>query len=1240
MAGSHRPGIRRQRWSELFGNRRKAPKGKGNDMERAAQKDISRNGTWLFSDGWQFLLLDTESALEDAQERQADFCPVRIPHDWLIGDSTRLYEDGKGWYRKDFFWEEEGKRAFLIFEGVYMDSEVYVNGRKAGEWKYGYSSFNVEITHFLQKGRNRVWVSACYRNPNSRWYSGAGIYRDVWLKVTEPVCIEQDGIYISSVPEGEDFRLRLQAEMNVPETEYLCGGTHEECGGASWESADSGAGLSGSPAEPQEDLASGLSGYRLEHALYDAKGRRVDWELLSRTGTAWEYLVKKPGRWDVDDPALYTVRTELWKGEKLCQREENRIGFRSVTFSPDEGFLLNGRKLKLNGVCEHHDLGSLGAAFSPRAMQRKLRILREMGVNALRCSHNMAAPGLLDLADEMGFLLISEAFDMWERPKTEWDYARFFPEWHERDVKSWIMRDRNHPSVILWSIGNEIYDTHADGRGQEITRHLKELVERYDPYHNASVTIASNYMPWENAQKCADIVKLAGYNYAERYYEAHHREHPDWVIYGSETSSIVQSRGIYHFPLRAQILSDDDRQCSALGNSATSWSARSMEECISMDRDTDFSMGQFLWTGFDYIGEPTPYHTKNSYFGQVDTAGFPKDSYYVWQSAWTDGKKKPMIHIFPYWDFNPGQIIDVRVCTNAARAELFLNGRSLGVQTLDHAPGSGQKLLADYSVPYEEGVLEAVAYDETGREVARACRQSFGDSAKLVLVPEKEELLADGEDLLFVEIGTLDGQGRPVENACDRVFVEVTGDGALVGLDNGDSTDYDSYQGVSRRLFGGKLLAVIRADRRDPAQGPGEIRMRVTGQGLQEAVLRCACVPGGPERALSWEAVCAAEQGDGPDALCPVVKEENRERPVLTGSRAEIPARKLLLTAPQGQRFTADVKRLTAEAKVLPAAAQDQEVVFAAVNERGVVSNLVKLEQEGRQVRMEALGDGAFYLRCMSKSGTDAVRLISQLEFSIEGLGPASFDPYKFISGSLYTSFKGEVTSGNERGVASARDGETRITYSNIDFGSQGSDRITVPIFSLGSDPCPIQIWQGVPEEGGRLLLDAVYQRESIWNVYQPETWRLPEKLTGLQSISFVVHQKIHIKGFSFAPPMRAWEQNPAAGADAVYGDSYRISGQSVEEIGNNVSLVFRGMDFGEKGAGSLTIRGRAPKGKNTIHVRFFDGQTDQRQIVEFPCCEEARTHVFSVEPMPGSWEVSFVFLPGSCFDFEWFRFG
>ena len=1146
---------------------------------------------YLFNDGWKFLCTPVGTDYQEAKGRMAEFQEVDLPHDWLIYDSLRLYENGTGWYHKLFSWDEDpGKRAFLSFEGVYMDSTVYVNGKRAGEWKYGYSSFTFEITSLLSEGENELMVSACFQSPNSRWYSGAGIYRDVWLRVTEQVCIEEDGVYISTKKQGEDFIMQVETCIN-----------------------------GGRP----EDL-------QIEHRLYSYSsktglGDAARTELLSEEGNRRTYLVKEPKLWDVENPCLYKLKTGLRINGRLVDEAENPVGFRYVEFHPQKGFFLNGRGLKLNGVCEHHDLGAMGAAFHKAAMKRKLRILKEMGVNAVRGSHNMMAPGLLELADEMGILFISEAFDMWERSKTQYDYARFFKEWSAKDVKSWICRDRNHPCVIMWSIGNEIYDTHADAHGQEITRYLTEQVQTYDPYGNARVTVGSNYMPWENAQKCADIYKLAGYNYSEKYYKEHHKEHPDWVIYGSETSSIVQSRGVYHFPLKAGILAEDDEQCSALGNSATSWGAKSMEDCITMDRDMEFSMGQFLWTGFDYIGEPTPYHTKNSYFGQVDTAGFPKDSYYVWQSAWTDYHKSPMVHVFPYWDFNPGQIIDVRVCSNAPLVELFINGRSLGRQKLTHAPGSGRKVIADYQVPYEEGVLTAVCYDAQGRELARKVRYSFGDSAKIMLCPESTVIQADGRDMLFVQISTADRKGRPVENACDRVSVEVSGAGRLVGLDNGDSTDYDSYKGKSRRLFNGKLLAMIQAKNK-----PGEIRIRVSGKGLESAELICHSL-----------APKAEEHTAGADAGCILaVKEENTDRPIIMGCAGEIPVRKILLLAEGERIFTPKRREMTVSAQLRPANADDRELIFKAVNDMGVESNLVTVERQGNKVLLRALGDGEFRLRCMSKSGTEKIRLISQLEFRIQGLGQAYLNPYGFISGSQYTSVKGEAGNGNERGVATARDSETVVTYGNIDFGDVGTDEITVPIFALTAEEYPIRIWEGIPgEEGSSLLADVVYQKPSVWNVYQPETWKLNKALKGITSVSFSVKQKIHIKGFSFKENVKAWMRLRACSADAVYGDSFVMRQERVEEIGNNVSLVFRDMNFGKDRAERLRIRGRAPMGSNTIHVRFFNGEEEMKQIVEFVQCAEFAEQEFEIQPTAGKWDVTFVFLPGSCFDFDWFWF-
>lgn len=1214
----------------------------------------------LFNGGWSFWCGEPELDVSEAGKHLTEFQKVDLPHDWLIADAKNLYRDGCGFYRKIFLMQpKENKRYSLIFEGVYMDTTIWVNEQQAGEWKYGYSTFEIDLTPFVKVGENAILVSVNFRSPNSRWYSGAGIYRDVWFKETPETYIRENGVYIHTEACGEkagkepDFLLYADTE--------IVGDAWDEVRHSLYHKRE---------VEPEIELPLELLlGDQVElveeaspEETYagSERGNLCVPEIIASHNTNKNtaiYRVKSPRCWDVEHPHLYILKTELWKDGEIIQEEYSQIGFRSIAFDPEQGFLLNGRRVKLNGVCEHHDLGALGAAFHRTAMARKFRILKEMGVNALRGTHNMTAPAVVELADQMGILMISEAFDMWERSKTTYDYARFFKEWSERDVESWVMRDRNHPCIIMFSIGNEIYDTHVDAHGREITVKLRDLVKKYDYRRNAGVTIGSNYMPWENAQLCADEVKLAGYNYGEKYYEEHHKAHPDWVIYGSETSSIVQSRGIYHFPLRASILTEDDEQCSSLGNSPTSWGAKSMERCVCEDRDMDFSMGQFLWTGFDYIGEPTPYHTKNSYFGQVDTAGFPKDAYYVWQSAWTDYRKAPMIHIFPYWDFNEGQNIDIRVCSNAPFVELFCNGKSCGRQQLTHEKGSGHHIIADYSLPYEKGVLYAVAYDEEGNVTARETKASFGNSAEIVLRASGRAAVANGRDLFFVEIGTRDEKGNPVENAVDRVTVQVEGAGHLVGLDNGDSTDEDSYKGNSRRLFSGKLLAII-----ETGTIPGAVRIRVSGKGLKSAELVCEAVEidqmlpflkGEKAQRIYhnfWQDLCEETYAPGPTELIEDHEERQRERQEdeqkqiqkerLDEKQEEIPVRKITLCSPMGQKLSKEQPYLTVEAEIEPKEATDRQLMFRVVDEHGVDSNLVKLLVQGHTAQLRAMRDGSFYLRCMSRSGTDRIRVISQLEFTVEGMGQAYRNPYELISGSLYTSYQGEVSNGNERGVATARDGETVVTFGNIDFGPVGSDEITMPIFALTSEEYPIRIYEGVPgEEGCQLLADVVYQKPSIWNTYQEETYSLAKRVTGINTISVAVHQKIHLKGFVFKKLQKAWLSLNAAEADSVYGDTFTKEERAITGIGNNVTITYTEMDFGEEGTAGIRICGRAPESGNSLHIRFSQGEEESKQLVEFPMCGEYIEKEFSLTPVKGKWDVSFVFLPGSCFDLQSVQF-
>ncbi|MFP4017576.1 MAG: glycoside hydrolase family 2 TIM barrel-domain containing protein, partial [Halanaerobiales bacterium] len=515
----------------------------------------------LFNDGWAF----AKSSLEVKDIDNLQFEQVDIPHDWLIYNTLDLYENSIGWYRKNHTYNGEADQVLLYFDGVYMDSSLYVNGQFVGEWKYGYSSFEHDITESLHKGENEILLKVVHQSPNSRWYSGAGIYRNVWLKIRNKNHIITDGIYVTTEQQEEIWYVDIETELNIHKDVKL---THTIIH------------------ENQEIThRSELMSADISNPMKISKQKlTVDRPLLWSPDNPNLYkLVTKLELLQMDDKIQDTMETGKYIGTKEKSRTietiTQNIGFRKIELDPDEGFILNGNRLKLNGVCEHHDLGALGAAFNKTALERRFAILKEMGVNAVRTAHNMPAVEFMELADEMGLLVVSEAFDMWERSKTEYDYARFFKEWAQKDVKSWVWRDRNHPSLMMWSIGNEIYDTHAGERGQELTRMLMEWVLEHDPEENGRVTIGSNYMPWENAQKCADIVKIAGYNYGEKYYQNHHLVHPDWVIYGSETGSVVQSRGIYHFPAEQSILADDDEQCSALGNSATSWGADSTEAC-------------------------------------------------------------------------------------------------------------------------------------------------------------------------------------------------------------------------------------------------------------------------------------------------------------------------------------------------------------------------------------------------------------------------------------------------------------------------------------------------------------------------------------------------------------------------------------------------------------------------------------------------------------------------------------
>jgi len=713
-------------------------------------------------------------------------------------------------------------------------------------------------------------------------------------------------------------------------------------------------------------------------------------------------------------------------------------------------------------------LGCLGAAVNKAALRRQLTAMQEMGANAVRTAHNPPAKELLELCDEMGILVNNEFIDMWEQPMTKYDYARFFPEWHEKDTAAWIRRDRNHPCVIMWSIGNEILDTHASERGLAVTKMLQAAVRKHDPLINAPTTIGSNYMQWENAQFCAKEVDLAGYNYGEHLYAEHHEKHPNRLIYGSETTSGVKSRGVYHFPLKSEFLTHENLQCSSLGNCKSGFQKLSTEEVIAVNRDTDYCAGMFIWTGSDYIGEPTPYSTKNSYYGPIDTAGIKKDAFWLYKAAWTD---QPVLHILPYWDFNAGQEVDIVVYTNLKEVELFINDRSLGRKTTTN-------YIITWKTNYEKGKVTAIANQ------IKAERNSFGDSAEILLKPDKAAIKADGLDLFTVEISTADVNGVPVENARDRINITVEG-ARLVGFDNGDSTDYDQYKSTSRKLFSGKAVAYIAA----PVT-PGRIVVTAESAGLKPARIELT----------AEEAVVA----DGISAL------ENIQEP---SQFHEVPVRKIELLRDCGNRVTPQTGVITVAARILPENATYSDLNWSAVTNSGVKTNCAAVRPGGHSAALKALGDGEFRLRCTCNNGKKQAEVVSEYEFYSDGFGAALIEPYALVLACLGDGGFREVSDG---GLYIYGENRT-VSFTNVDFGLHGSDEFELSaIYWHTNQPFTFKLWRD-----SELLGEFTHQADFVWMTYQNNTFKLEKPLKGIQNITFELtqtEQDLHFGGFKFIP--------------------------------------------------------------------------------------------------------------------------
>lgn len=776
-----------------------------------------------FDRDWRFHLGDVSGAQEatfaDSGWRQLD-----VPHDWSIAgafsDTNRAgaaggaLPGGIGWYRKAFAspTADTSRRVFVQFDGVYRNSEVWINGQYLGKRPYGYSSFQYELTPYLRYGStaNEIAVRVDNsRQPNSRWYSGSGIYRHVRLVTTNRVHVDQWGTFVTTPDvRAQSARVRLLTTVRNE--------------------------------SPQARRVT------LRTLVYDAAGKAV--ATTSSEGTvpadtshefAQELVVLRPRLWSVERPSLYRAVTRVVCGGVVCDEYTTPFGIRSFSFRADSGFFLDGRHVKIRGVCLHHDLGALGAAVSDHALERQLQIMKEMGVNAIRTSHNPPAPELLDLADRMGFIVMDEAFDMWRKQKTDYDYHLDFDAWHARDLSDMVRRDRNHPSVFIWSIGNEVMEqwTDGDSTAAPIARELAGIVRRLDP--TRPITSASNNGSSGNPVFHAGALDLLGHNYHHEAWPNFPTQFPGEKFIITEAMSALNSRGVYEQPSDSVAVyytpydttkrprPNPNGRISSYDNRRAFWGSLH-EESLRLFERYPFLSGMFIWQGIDYLGEPTPYEwpARSSYFGVVDLAGFPKDPYYLYQSVWTS---QPMLHLFPHWNWTPGDTIDVWAYTNGDEVELFLNDSSLGVQ---RKPEPVSHLM--WRVVYAPGTLRAVAR-RNGRVWATAEVKTAGGPARVALDPDRSHLRPDGSDLSFVTVTVLDSAGVAVPTAEQLIRLQVAGDAHIAGVDNGDEISHEPFQADHVRLFNGKALVIIRAGRT-----PGTVMLTASAEGIAPAIVRIA----------------------------------------------------------------------------------------------------------------------------------------------------------------------------------------------------------------------------------------------------------------------------------------------------------------------------------------------------------------------------------------------------------------
>ncbi len=771
-----------------------------------------------FNADWRFSLGTMPGAFQ-VNYPDKSWRMLTLPHDWSIEgtfskDHPATYgggalPGGMGWYRKQFTIPASAKGKFIAidFDGVYRNSEVWINGHFLGKRPNGYISFRYELSPYLKYGGSNVIAVKVdnSKQPNSRWYSGSGIYRDVKLITLNTTHIDQWGSFVTTPAVTEKMAsVKLQLKLKSP--------------------------------------AARVQRATVKSLIFDHEGRQVaqssQLAVLNGSTILNEQLeIANPRLWSDTYPYLYRVETSVWVNNKLVDRYVTPLGIRSFSFDADRGFILNGKELKIRGVCNHHDLGALGTAFNVRAAERQLEMLKGMGCNALRTSHNPPASALLDLCDRMGFIVMDEAFDMWAKKKNDFDYHLDWAKWHKKDLEDQVLRDRNHPSVFIWSIGNEIQEqwgTGADTAGRVITRELATIVRNLDT--SRPITTANNDVNLYNNLIQSGTLDLIGYNYNHAIWKDFHTTYPGKKMIATESTSALQTRGHYDMPSdsiriwpvawdKPLLTGNADFSCSAYDNCHPNWGS-THEETLQAFESNPVVSGVFVWTGFDYLGEPTPYvwPARSSYFGIIDLAGFPKDVYALYKSIWTT---EPVLHIFPHWNWQAGQTIDVwAYYSQADEVELYLNGRSAGKKSKQE-----RDMKVSWRLKFEPGELKAVSRKD-GKTVLEQVIRTGGAPAKLVLTADRPKIHADGKDLSFVTVKVTDRDGNLIPDAGQLISFTLSGDASIAGLDNGNPASHESFKGNAHKAFNGLALAIIKAGNK-----PSTISLTAKSEGLKSATI-------------------------------------------------------------------------------------------------------------------------------------------------------------------------------------------------------------------------------------------------------------------------------------------------------------------------------------------------------------------------------------------------------------------